>query len=159
MCDSRDSEDLYIDSSGNKWLNSTYLNKFSLDVKELIGSTMIEYHKVSTNEIGINNTSLSIFLVSFREYGLSKPSNMGPLVGSDIFTIGGQIRIAKYLNQPVFHAVRDIATLGIPMEGFIDEDGNAHGGGIGNNPYLYFRPCFTIPSTIMIDNELLINCL
>ena len=157
MCDSTDSENLYINSSGHKWLNSKYLDKFSLDVKELIGSTIVEYHRITSIENRIDHTSLSIFLISFHEYGLSQPYNMGPSVGSDIFNIGRQIRIAKYQNQSVYHATRDISNMGNPMEGFIDETGNAYGGNIGNNPDLYFRPCFTIPSTIMIDNELLIN--
>lgn len=132
----------YTSSAINRWLNQDYKQLFSKNVQSLIGST--------TFYSGTNSSTYtaSIFLLSSVELGYVSESltNEGTLL-----PIANTLKTAKWQGSAVFWWQRSYGIRDNRMAGNFNQVGV---GGYGYKDSAYSRrPCFTLPSTALVDSS------
>ena len=155
--DTQGSKGLYDNSTIDRWLNNTY--KFMLDsvIQELASTTTFYYTYFEASSVAgqsvyrLSTLSKSIFLLSANELNVAKGNilNDGTAlsVASEIIDNDSQyfLRSLDY-----YHAW--------PI--YIDTNGEfsycSEVQGDANSPEYYPRPCFTLPSNLLVgDNDLI----
>lgn len=128
------------------WLNGSYKSLFSSAVQNLIGSTSY-YYTNSVNSFSLSTTTSSVFMISLFEAGLD-PGGAANNEG-EILPIAEQLKIAYLSGSPCSQWTRT------PYTGSV-----AQSYSIGTNGYQLAmacttsygsRPCFTLPSTALVD--------
>lgn len=133
----------YKSSVINLWLNQDYKQLFSENVQSLIGST--------TFYSGTNSSTYtaSIFLLSSEELGYDTDTltNEGTLL-----PIANTLKTAKWQGSAVFWWQRSYGIRDNRMAGTFNQVGV---GGYGYKDSAYSRrPCFTLPATALVDQDL-----
>ena len=150
----------YSASTLDNTLNTSYKNRFSAFVQGLMGNTSFLY--ATENHMSPTATlSRSIFTPSATEYGIQSYTNQGGLtlvkVGSALpnaasmracDTAGGTF--SQYWARSLYLS-KYLSSL-CAMKG----DGSGDTGVAVNdcNRYCGMRPCFTLPSTALVDQDL-----
>ena len=147
--------DSYLNSPANEWLNSTYKNLFSSVIQNKMNSTSFQYSRIADRSASKRTLDEAIFVVSFKEYGLSLPVNYNWHLGSETFSCASQIRIAYLNGSPTSHVTRDIRDHGgTSIVGYVTSTGESeYNTTYGNHDPYYARPCFTLSNSIMCDGH------
>lgn len=132
------------------WLNSTFKARLSNFVQSMAGSTKYDismyYNQTDTFES-------SIFTVSLWEIGLQEDETIN--IGTP-FNTRGIVRPCTYEGNYVPYWTRDVNQGTIYGAGLADTLGSASYSG-NYSPYTnqnIVRPCFTLPSTALVDSNL-----
>lgn len=137
----------YASSDINAWFNNTYKKTLDANVRSLIGTTKIRYTPGHDNfEVG--TLSRSVFALSITELG---ESHTFANVEGSALPIAGTLKIAyqngKFTNQ----WTRSPCTNSTDDAWMLDNGGNIH------DDVCYrlngARPCFTLPSTALVDSN------
>lgn len=139
------SEDIniYRNSTIRQWLNNTYKTLFSTNVQSLIGVTEFEVAGSSLND--------SVFLLSYTELGFP-PSSL-TLVEGEKLSISRTLVVARQNGSKTTQWTRSSSTYGLNGGAWwIDEQGVDHSNGC--TLLMGSRPCFTLPSTTKVDDDL-----
>lgn len=144
-----------MNSPANEWLNSTYKNLFSSVIQNKMNSTSFQYSRIADRSASKRTLDEAIFVVSFKEYGLSLPVNYNWHLGSETFSCASQIRIAYLNGSPTSHVTRDIRDHGgTSIVGYVTSTGESeYNTTYGNHDPYYARPCFTLSNSIMCDGH------
>lgn len=139
----------WASSSLRSWLNGSYKNKFANSVQSQIGSTQY-YYTPGNGKYTVTSKSDSVFLLSLTEFGLSAP--FANAEGSTI-PIANTIRICYSGGSPTIQWTRSPNTESDLTDSalYINIDGSAKWS-LCINPFV-FLPCFTLPSTALVDSN------
>lgn len=146
----------YQNSTVDSWLNGTY--KASLDsiVRSVIGQTKF-YCTGGHNGYSYNDSvitiSRSVFLLSLTEYGISGGGTLWNIEGSALPIASANLRssdLGQWTRSSGTGRNREYAYFVDSNDFFFDDNRrkSMNGG--------YVRPCFTIPSTALFDEETLL---
>lgn len=138
----------YADSDIDTWFNNTYKSTLSSAVQTMIGTTTFPYTPGNGN-YEINTLSRAIFGLSSTELGFSS---------SSINAEGTELPICTILKRAMLNG-EYVTQWGRSPK--INDTNMAYGTnnlgqlyGNGANGALGARPCFTLPSTALIDSDL-----
>lgn len=139
----------WASSSLRSWLNGSYKNKFADSVQSQIGTTQYYYTPGNGNYTVTSKTD-SVFLLSLTEFGLSAP--FANAEGSTI-PIANTIRICYSGGSPAIQWTRSPSTDSDLTNSalYIDIDGSGKWSYCTNS--FVFLPCFTLPSTALVDSS------
>ena len=137
----------YANSAINSWFNGTYKGNFSTAVQTMIGSTTF-YYTPGIGDNTVRTLGRAVFALSITELGLS---------GAGVNTEGTALPIASQLQVAHLN--------GGAAEQWTRTPGNTYGsvmyvttGGASTRMDGYnlsgYRPCFTLPSTATVTEEL-----
>lgn len=140
------SANAWASSTIHSWLNSGYKGLFSAYVQSIMGATTYEY-TVGNNNNTVATRSDAVFLLSLTELGESYPSYAN--VEGSALPIANTLKIAYQNGVATTQWTRSPQTQGIGLVWRFDQSGNftlkscteSHGS----------RPCFTLPSTALVD--------
>ena len=138
-------DNYWIDCSLMSWLNSTYKATLSATVQQLMGTTAYVTEEVYPSA----SYSNSVFILSLTEYGLSK--TFVDKEGSKL-PIASSLRVAYLDGSPSPQWTRSRVRNNTVDVAYITADGGASGA-LRNRAY-GARPCFTLPSTALVDQDL-----
>ena len=143
----------YLTSDIHNWLNSTYLNLIESGVRSKITEVPIE---TSQNV----NTNLKVFLLSNNEADLDSASNATILGTSLSYFLSGslpsdrrELRIAYYNGKATRWWTRNRNTSNSGRAFCVPDDGDADPASGDVTLNYGARPAFTLPSTILVDEE------
>ena len=138
----------YADSDIDTWFNNTYKSTLSSAVQTMIGTTTFPYTPGNGN-YEINTLSRAIFGLSSTELGFSS---------SSINAEGTELPICTMLKRAMLNG-EYVTQWGRSPK--INDTNMAYGTnnlgqlyGNGANGALGARPCFTLPSTALVDSDL-----
>lgn len=133
---------LYPDSSLNSYLNSTYLSLFTAFTKSLISTTQYYYNNTVNLPNGIGNNS--VFILSLTEYGYTSKL---------VNPCGTTLPISSILQSTTHYETwtRSIHREGTSFVSTVTPDGQDTDN--PTSPANRFRPCFTLPSTALVDSN------
>lgn len=131
------------------WLNSSYKTLFSQQIQSLMGSTSYQYTPGNGNYT-VSTRSDSIFLVSVTE--LAKSISYANIEGSPL-NIASLLQIAffdgsassQWTRTPTVNETHNAAI-------YLNADGNVVNDSVTSSRGS--RPCFTLPSTALVDQNL-----
>ena len=132
------------------WLNSTFKARLSNFVQSMVGSTKYDI-SMYYNQTGTFESS--IFTVSLWEIGLQEDKTIN--IGTP-FNTRGIVRPCTFEGNYVPYWTRDVNQGPIYGAGWADTLGSASYSG-NYAPYTnqnIVRPCFTLPSTALVDSNL-----
>lgn len=135
-------------SSLRSWLNSTYKDLFTSTIQNLIGNTAYDY-TIGDGDWTVSTRSDAVFLLSLTELGRTN---------SNANTEGSRLPIAGIL-YPVYYRDESVTqwtrtpTKGRTDSSFTVMANNTVYAPLITDPY-GVRPCFTIPSTALVDQDL-----
>ena len=135
-------------SSLRSWLNSTYKDLFTSTIQNLIGNTAYDY-TIGDGDWTVSTRSDAVFLMSLTELGRTN---------SNANTEGSRLPIADIL-YPVYYRDESVTqwtrtpTKGRTDSSFTVMANNTVYAPLITDPY-GVRPCFTIPSTALVDQDL-----
>ena len=138
----------YAGSTIDTWLNGTYKNRFAPNTQAMMGNVKFRY------TIGGGNSSLdtlerAVFSLSMTELDVAAPSTNTEGIALPIAT---QLKIATINGNPVSQYSRTPNRNNSTSVNGINANGSGFAGSCGNaNNY---RPCFTLPSTALVTEEL-----
>lgn len=147
-----DSDDCYAGSYGDNWANSTYKNKFSTAVQELMGTTKFYYVKTNQDYTEVGTLERAVFYLSLGELG--KSSSTFTIVGTRLPTYSG-LSIAQHNGAAVDQYARETQhwVASLVYQAVVTSEGQSSSAENGTD-FAYFRPVFTIPSTALVTEEL-----
>ena len=130
------------------WLNGDYKGLFSANVQALMGTTTY-YYTPENNHGNVSTRADSVFMVSVTELGKSE---IWINVEGSVLPIAGTLQIARLNGTPTTQWTRTRSTsTGIDAWAMTSsaaveaiQCSNSHGS----------RPCFTLPSTALVDQDL-----
>lgn len=130
------------------WLNGDYKGLFSANVQALMGTTTY-YYTPENNHGNVSTRADSVFMVSVTELGKSE---IWINVEGSVLPIAGTLQIARLNETPTTQWTRtrstsdDIAAWAMTSSAAVEaiQCSNSHGS----------RPCFTLPSTALVDQDL-----
>lgn len=137
----------YASSDLNRWFNSTYKNMLDADIRSLIGTTKIRYTPGRYN-MTVITLERAIFALSATELG--KSHTYANTEGSAL-PIASTLQIAYQGGSATTQWTRSPSTAGTDRAWRLVSNG-----GFGNlhcNDSQGSRPCFTLPSTILINPD------
>lgn len=141
----------YAASSIDSWLDTTYKDLLDDVAQKAVGTTTFYYTQY--NPKTVTTLSRSVFMLSATELGRAK-NYAGNDEGSvleiaDVLKIGYKdgVACAFWTRSPVKN---------VQNNAFYYSTSGAPNGTICTNATIYSRPCFTIPSTAVFDEETLI---
>lgn len=138
----------YASSDLDSWFNSTYKNMLDADIRSLIGTTKIRYTPGHGNWT-VGTLERAVFALSATELGQS---------ASFINVEGSVLSIANILKKAHLNGgtssqwTRSPATTASYNAIYVDSSGNYHGYNCTAN--FGTRPCFTLPSTVLVDEAM-----
>lgn len=137
----------YATSSIDSWLNGDYKGLLSVGIQAQIGTTKFKY-TIGNGNTTVGTLERAIFLLSATELG--KTSSWFNVEGTAL-EIANSLQIAYMNGSAVVQWTRSPYTNNVGSAIFLDKNGN-----IGSLSCSYTwgsRPCFTLPSTIKIDEN------
>lgn len=138
----------YSSSDINNWLNGTYKNVLSGPVQAMMSTTSFYYTPGNGNET-VRSLERSVFALSITELGQTTPSVN--VEGSPL-PIAATLKIAYLNGSAVTQWARSPALGTTRGAGFLTENG-VFGFYLVATDY-GARPCFTLPSTALVDQDL-----
>lgn len=144
----------YASSDINSWLNNTYKNLFSEDIRDLIGTTKFKYTVGGGNK-QVRTLERSVFLLSVTELG--KSTSSANTEGSAL-EVASIIRKAYFNGISVYYWTRTPRTDDAEAVYCIWSNGESVSGYLcsDNTNNLQSRPCFTLPNNVVFDKDTLI---
>lgn len=147
----------YMNTWGNSsirsFLNGTYKNLFSSDTRSKMGSTTF-YYTPGNNNNNVSTRSDSVFLLSITELDRTKDGvnvEGSPLPIANVF----KFYYTDPRAVPVWTRSPDTEHYGnVGYVYYNDIEPNGDVGRTGATQTLYFWPCFTLPSTALVDQDL-----
>ena len=141
----------WASSTMRSWLNGAYKSLFSSNVQSLMGATTYRYTPGDRNN-NVTTRADAVFLMSLTELGISDVS--ANVEGSSL-PIASVLRIAyqsgsatqQFTRSPYFSYSYDdvnVCTVGFTGGFFVAQCTDSHGS----------RPCFTLPATALVDQDL-----
>lgn len=142
----------YATSDIDAWLNSTYKALLDETVQAAIATTKFYYTPGNGNSTE-STLERAVFLLSVPELGLSSG---GILYENGTAVSAASVLKIAYLNgTATAQWTRAAGTMNTGAVGFVSTAGKASSGGAsGSN--IGSRPCFTLPSTAVFDEETLL---
>lgn len=140
----------YSDSSIDTWLNNNYKALLDDVVKTAIGTTKF-YYTPGNGSTSVTTLSRSVFLLSVKELGLS--FSMANTEGSEL-PIASSLRIAYLDGSAVQQWTRTPRTNTSSDVCFVYNTGSL--GTCDVTSTVGARPCFTLQSTALFDEETLL---
>lgn len=139
----------WLGSTIYSWLNGSYKSLFSSAVQNLIGSTSY-YYTNSANSFSLLTTTSSVFMISAYE----ADSDLGGASNDEgeILPIAEQLKIAYLNGSPCSQWTRSPYTGSTAQAIYISTNGSASGSACVFSQGS--RPCFTLPSTALVDQDL-----
>ena len=134
------------------WLNSTYILQFSSSVKRVIGSTGY-YYNTGKNAGNTASITDACFILSSAEYGTFPNDDMDSIDGERL-PIYNVIRISRYNGSPTDHWTRTRNFSLASSNCIIDDKGRGTNSLDADSVLRGVRPCFTLPSTALVDQDL-----
>ena len=140
----------YASSDLDSWFNSTYKNMLDADIRSLIGTTKIRYTPGGGHDV-LDTLERAIFALSSTELGLSDP--YANVEGSTL-PIASVLRIAnqndgsaviQWTRSPVMSNPNDVWW--VLSTGILNQ-------AIARSYTGWTRPCFTLPSTLTVDENM-----
>lgn len=138
----------YASSDINTQLNGTYKNRLDADIRSLIGTTKFRYTPGNGNDT-VGTLERAVFLLSLTELGRS---NSYANVEGSALPIASTLRIAYYNGSVSPQFTRSPYSSGTSSAWALDASGNANL--VGCSHTNGSRPCFTLPSTALVDQNL-----
>lgn len=142
--------DAYASSDLDNWFNSTYKNMLDADIRSLIGTTKIRYTPGNGNWT-VGTLERAVFALSATELGQS--GNWFNVEGSTL-PIASTLQVAHLNGSATTQWTRSPDTVDTQYAVFLGPNGNILSY-ICNYPR-GSRPAFTLPSTILADDNGLI---
>ena len=137
----------YATSAISGWLNGDYKNLLSTSISYALGITKFKYTPGNDNN-SIVTIERAIFLLSVTELG--KTAHYANMEGTAL-PIASSLQIAYLNSSAVIQWTRSPDTGGTGHAFYLNTDGSAYSNSCTN--FYYSRPCFTLPSTIKIDEN------
>ena len=125
-------------------LNGSYVNVLSAQVRTLIGTTTYDSHYTGTD-------SSAVFTLSIAEL-IQNPYSAFPANEGSLLPTANTIKIAKYNGAAVYWWTRTPSKDNRTYAGDIMPNGSSSQDVIGKEYGI--RPCFTLPSTATVTEEL-----
>lgn len=148
-----DNGTLYTESDIDTWLNGTYITYFSENVVNMINTTQFYYTHDTGSLTELRTTSRSFFLLSLAEiFGRKELSNIfdegEKLNAADVLKFAELDSSGEYVN----YWLRTISKRDTNAPNvFLKTSYNDSFMGINGGNEQGIRPCFTLPSTAMVD--------
>ena len=148
--DSNQSARDFLDSSIFSWLNSSYKALFSQSVKTMMSTTNF-YYIVAAGTVyqQLSQGNSSVFLLSLAEMGFRESSPVTPVDGNTLPT-SSVLAIANFSGTPTGWYLRTPYTGRSDGVYYINSQGG-RASAAPNGTQLCSRPCFTLPSTALVD--------
>ena len=139
----------YSSSAIDTWLNGDYKNLLSTKLIQSVGITSFQ-STVGDGSATVQTLSRSVFLLSASELGLTAAwaSVEGTALG-----VANTLKIARYNNTAVNQWLRTPYNNNATYAGYASSSGAINNAGCSDATIAYSRPCFTLPSTIKIDEN------
>ena len=137
----------YASSDLDSWFNSTYKNMLDADIRSLIGTTKIRYTPGNGNW-NVSTLERSVFLLSLTELG---ESHIYANTEGSALPIASTLKIAYQNGSPTYQWTRSPYMGNTSLAWRLVSDGN-----VGNSYCTSTsgsRPAFTLPSTVLVDND------
>lgn len=150
--DSNQSEKDFLDSSIFSWLNSSYKALFSQSVKTMMSTTNF-YYIVAAGTVyqQLSQGNSSVFLLSLAEMGFRESSPVTPVDGNTLPT-SSVLAIANFSGTPKSWYLRTPYT-GISDGVYYMNSQGGRASAAPNGTQICSRPCFTLPSTALVDTN------
>ena len=139
----------YATSTIDGWLNSTYKSLFSVSVHNAISTTKFKY-TVGYGNVSVDTLERAIFLLSCTELGGGSQSWFN--VEGSALEKADMLKIAYINGSAIGQWTRSPDTNNAESAVYFTSTGNIQASVCTNNSY-GVRPCFTLPSTIKIDEN------
>ena len=130
------------------WLNSGYLSLFSSKVQDMIGSTKY-YYTLGNGNSTVTSRADAVFMLSLTEFGQSL--NYANVEGSAL-PIASILKLAYQNGNATTQWTRTPYTMGTNYAWALYANGSVDRSGCATS--FGSRPCFTLPSTALVDSEL-----
>lgn len=144
----------YENSDIHSHLNSTFVNLFDSDIKNVIKQVKIPYRKGSgsstTVTSGSSGLSVKVFLLSYTEVGFSG-SSYAPVEGAALSYFNGAADSKRATNNQWW--LRSPSTSSSYNAWAVDPDGSDYYGSVQYTRCI--RPAFILPSSTVIDGTLI----
>ena len=137
----------YATSAIDSWLNGDYKNLLGVGVRAQIGITKFKYTPGDDNNI-VGTLERAVFLLSVTELG---GAVLNANTEGTALSIANFLRIASLDGSAVAQWTRSPHTDGTTFSWTLGRTGEEYASGC-SDPY-GSRPCFTLPSTIKIDEN------
>ena len=137
----------YASSAIDSWLNGTYKNLLDADIRGVIGTTKIKYTPGNGNNT-VGALERAIFLLSATE--LNRSASWFNVEGTAL-EIASSLQIAYMNGSAVAQWTRSLNTGGTHNAVYLGTNG-----GVDDYNCSYIRgsrPCFTLPSGALFDEE------
>lgn len=128
------------------WLNNGYKGLFSTNVQNMMGTTSYQYTPGNGNN-AVTTRSDAIFTLSLKELKGSVPGNANE--EGSILPISNILKIAYQNGSKSTQWTRSPDTDGTHSVFYLYTDGSINGSHCTST--LSSRPCFTLPSTALVD--------
>ena len=138
----------WANCSMRSWLNGTYKGLLSSWLQAAIGNTAYYYTPGNGNHT-VSTRSDAVFLLSVTELGLS--AHWANEEGTSL-PIASSLRIAKYNGNATMWWLRSPDSSDIAIVANVNRSGGVNGNDCDNS--FASRPCFTLPSTATVTEEL-----
>ena len=138
----------YASSVLDSWFNSTYKNMLDADIRSLIGTTKIRYTPGNDNW-KVGTLKRAIFALSLTELGQSR--DYANTEGSAL-PIASTLRIAYRNGRATTQWTRSPFTYNTVNAWDLESDGDAYGNICTSHNGS--RPAFTLPSALLVDENL-----
>lgn len=151
--DSNQSKKDFLDSSIFSWLNSSYKALFSQSVKTMMSTTNFYYIVAAgTAYQQLSQGDSSVFLLSLAEMGFRESAPVTPVDGNTLPT-SSVLAIANFSGTPTSWYLRTPYTGRSDGVYYINSQGG-RASATPNGTLICSRPCFTLPSTALVDQDL-----
>lgn len=137
----------YATSNIDSWLNGDYKNLLSIGIGNVIGATKFKYTPGNDNN-SIVTLERAVFLLSVTELG--KTASYANIEGATL-PVANSLQIAYLNSSAVIQWTRSPDTGGTGHAFYSNTDGSVYSNSCTN--FYGSRPCFTLPSTIKIDEN------
>jgi hypothetical protein len=139
----------YSSSAIDTWLNGDYKSLLSTKLVESVGTTIFQ-STVGDGSATVQTLTRSVFLLSASELGLTAAwaSVEGTTLG-----VANTLKIAHYSSNAVNQWLRTPYNNNATYAGYASSSGAINNAGCSDATIAYSRPCFTLPSTIKIDEN------
>lgn len=146
------SENNYLTSTINQWLNSSYKSVFDQSIANIIETTKFWYTMYGSGA-GLSTMEASVFLLSLQELGISVS---GAFEEGETLPIASTLKSVNYNGSPYNQWTRTRQNGGyVNSVWYVDSSGRAQASHVTGSYGV--RPVFTLPSNaIVLDNGLII---
>lgn len=140
---------IYANGNIDSWLNGTYKSTLSSNVQQMIQTTKF-YYSVGGVNGGVSTLERSIFILSSTE--LNQRNTSASNVEGQVLSIANVLAVANYNGSPTEQWTRSPNTSNNLLVWMISSGG--YYSNQNANAAEGARPCFTLPSTALVDGNL-----